>query len=140
MDGQVYPLNEIEDKAFASGAMGQGFAIDMTNGLVHAPCDGQIVMIFPTGHALGMRDNYGHEILIHLGMDTVELNGEGFEILTQANDFVKAGDPLIKVDLDVVRKANKSLVSPVVVTSGQNVKLLAHGQVQANQEAALIEK
>lgn len=140
MDGTVYPLSEIEDKAFASGAMGQGFAIDMTNGLVHAPCDGQIIMVFPTGHALGLRDLYGHEILIHLGMDTVELNGEGFEVLTHANDHVKAGDPLVKVDLETVRNANKSLVSPVVVTTGQNVKLLDQGQVQANQEVALIEK
>ena len=140
MEGRIYPLNEIEDKAFSSGSMGQGFAIDMTNGLVHAPCDGQIAMVFPTGHALGLHDHYGHEILIHLGMDTVELNGQGFEIFVHENDFVKAGDPLIKVDLDLVRKANKSLVSPVVVTSGQNVKLLSQGFIQANQEVALIEQ
>lgn len=140
MDGTLYPLNEIADQAFASGAMGQGFAIDMSNGLVHAPCDGQILMVFPTGHALGLRDRKGHEILIHLGMDTVELNGNGFEVLVKQDDIVKAGDPLVKVDLEIVRKANKSLVSPIVVSSGQNVKLQYQGTVQANQKVALIKK
>ena len=140
MDGTVYPLNEIEDQAFASGAMGKGFAIDMTDGTVHAPCDGQILMTFPTGHALGIKDKKGDEILIHLGMDTVELNGDGFEVLVKQGDIVKAGDVIVKVDLDKVRAAGKSLVSPVVITNGQNITLNQTGTVKANQAVARVEK
>ena len=124
--------------AFASGAMDQGFAINPDNGLVLAPCSGEIMMIFPTKHALGIKTVKGEEILIHLGMDTVELNGNGFKLLVKQGDLVTAGDPMVEMDLDAIRKAGKSVISPVVVTSGQNVKLLASGTVSASEPAAVI--
>lgn len=139
MNGTLIPLNEIEDKAFASGAIGQGFAIDMSEGMVLAPCSGEVIMTFPTKHALGIKTIKGEEILIHLGMDTVDLNGEGFELLVNSGDVITVGDPLVKADLEKIKSAGKSLVSPVVVTSGQNVKLLASkGKVQAGDEIAVI--
>ncbi len=138
MTGTLLPLSEIEDQVFASGAMGQGFAIDPTDGLVLAPCDAEVMMIFPTKHAIGLKTIKGEELLIHLGMDTVELNGEGFTLKVNQGDLVNAGDPLVEMDLDAIRKAGKPVVSPVVVTSGQNVKLLASGKLQATQEAAVI--
>ena len=138
MTGTLLPLSEIEDQAFASGAMGQGFAIDPTDGLVLAPCDAEVMMIFPTKHAIGLKTIKGEEVLIHLGMDTVELNGQGFNLRVKQGDLVNAGDPLVEMDLDAIRKAGKAVVSPVVVTSGQNVKLLTQGTVKATDEAAVI--
>ncbi|MEY8309557.1 PTS system trehalose-specific EIIBC component [Erysipelotrichaceae bacterium 51-3] len=138
MTGTLLPLSEVEDQAFASGAMGQGFAIDPTDGLVLAPCDAEVMMIFPTKHAIGLKTIKGEEVLIHLGMDTVELNGQGFNLRVQQSDLVSAGDPLVEMDLDAIRKAGKPVISPVVVTSGQNVKLLTQGAIKATDEAAVI--
>lgn len=138
MTGTMLPLTEIEDKVFSSGAMGQGFAIDPADGLVLAPCNAEVMMVFPTKHAIGLKTQRGEEVLIHLGMDTVELNGEGFTMLVKQGDLVTAGDPMVRMDLDAIRKAGKSTVSPVVVTSGQNVKLLASGNVEATTPAAVI--
>lgn len=138
MSGKMIPLSQIEDKVFSSGAMGEGFAIDMSDGMVVAPCNAEVVMTFPTKHAIGLKDARGDEILIHIGMDTVELNGKGFDLFVEAGDLVTAGDPLVKVDLGAVHKAGKLTVSPVVVTSGQSVKLLTEGEVKATQEAAVI--
>lgn len=138
MTGTMLPLTEIEDKVFSSGAMGQGFAIDPADGLVLAPCNAEVMMVFPTKHAIGLKTQRGEEVLIHLGMDTVELNGEGFMMLVKQGDLVTAGDPTVRMDLDAIRKAGKSTVSPVVVTSGQNVKLLASGNVEATTPAAVI--
>ncbi|WP_230226288.1 PTS sugar transporter subunit IIA [Allobaculum mucilyticum] len=134
----MLPLTEIEDKVFSSGAMGQGFAIDPANGLVLAPCNAEVMMVFPTKHAIGLKTQRGEEVLVHLGMDTVELNGEAFTMLVKQGDLVTAGDPMVRMDLDAIRKAGKSTVSPVVVTSGQNVKLLASGNVEATTPAAVI--
>lgn len=138
MTGTMLPLTEIEDKVFSSGAMGQGFAIDPADGLVLAPCNAEVMMVFPTKHAIGLKTQRGEEVLIHLGMDTVELNGEGFTTLVKQGDLVTAGDPMVRMDLDAIRKAGKSTVSPVVVTSGQNVKLLASGNVEATTPTAVI--
>ncbi len=138
MTGTLLPLSEVEDQAFASGAMGQGFAIDPTDGLVLAPCDAEVMMIFPTKHAIGLKTIKGEEVLIHLGMDTVELNGQGFNLRVQQGDLVSAGDPLVEMDLDAIRKAGKPVISPVVVTSGQNVKLLTQGAIKATDVAAVI--
>ncbi|UNT97104.1 PTS glucose transporter subunit IIA [Allobaculum mucilyticum] len=138
MTGTMLPLTEIEDKVFSSGAMGQGFAIDPANGLVLAPCNAEVMMVFPTKHAIGLKTQRGEEVLVHLGMDTVELNGEAFTMLVKQGDLVTAGDPMVRMDLDAIRKAGKSTVSPVVVTSGQNVKLLASGNVEATTPAAVI--
>ncbi|MEI0747798.1 glucose PTS transporter subunit IIA [Brachyspira pulli] len=90
MNGKVYKLSDIADEAFSSGAMGEGFAIELADSMVTSPCDGEIIAAFPTKHAYGIETANGNEILIHIGMDTVELNGEGFE------SFVKVGDKVKK--------------------------------------------
>ncbi|WP_288820863.1 PTS trehalose transporter subunit IIBC [uncultured Allobaculum sp.] len=138
MRGTLLPLSEIKDQVFASGAMGQGFAIDPEDGLVLAPCNAEVMMVFPTKHAIGLKTQKGEEVLIHLGMDTVELNGEGFTMRVKQGDLVTAGDPMVEMDLNAIRAAGKSVISPVVVTSGQNVKLLADGKVEASEPAAVI--
>ncbi len=117
MTGKAMPLSEIKDEAFSSGAMGSGAAVSPTEGAVYAPADGEITVFFPTGHAIGMMTDKGTEILIHVGMDTVSLNGKGFEPQKKAGDHVKQGELLLKVDLDVIREAGLSADTPVLVTN-----------------------
>lgn len=122
--GITKKLNDIEDKGFASGAMGEGFAIEMQDGKVVAPFSGEVMVCFPTGHAYGLKSNDGKEILIHIGMDTVELDGKGFDVKVQAGQKIKQGDVLVNVDIDYVKSQGKSLVTPIVFTDGRKVELL----------------
>lgn len=122
--GITKKLSDIEDKGFASGAMGEGFAIEMQDGKVVAPFSGEVMVCFPTGHAYGLKSNDGKEILIHIGMDTVELDGKGFDVKVQAGQKIKQGDILVNVDIDYVKSQGKSLVTPIVFTDGRKVELL----------------
>lgn len=122
--GITKKLSDIEDKGFASGAMGEGFAIEMQDGKVVAPFSGEVMVCFPTGHAYGLKSNDGKEILIHIGMDTVELDGKGFDVKVQAGQKIKQGDVLVNVDIDYVKSQGKSLVTPIVFTDGRKVELL----------------
>ena len=122
--GITKKLSEIEDKAFASGAMGEGFAVELTDGKVIAPFDGEVMVCFPTGHAYGLKSTDGKEILIHIGMDTVQLDGKGFDVKVKAGQKIKCGDVLAVVDLDYVKSQGKSLVTPIVFTDGSHVELL----------------
>lgn len=123
MQGKLMPLSEVEDQVFSQGLMGDGFAVELTDGQVVAPFSGEVVMTFPTKHAYGLRREDGLEVLIHIGMDTVQLNGEGFTSLVKQGDHVKQGQVLAKVDLAYVLEKGKSVVSPVVFTSGQQISL-----------------
>lgn len=136
--GTVLPLSSIEDQVFASGAMGEGFAIKMEDGHVKAPFDGEVVMTFPTKHAIGLKDKAGNEVLIHVGMDTVNLNGEGFTLFVKEGDRVKAGDRLLDVDLDFIREKGCGDVTPVVVTSGQSVDLVHEGDILDGELVSVI--
>ena len=122
--GITKKLSDIEDKGFASGAMGEGFAIEMQDEKVVAPFSGEVMVCFPTGHAYGLKSNDGKEILIHIGMDTVELDGKGFDVKVQAGQKIKQGDVLVSVDIDYVKSQGKSLVTPIVFTDGRKVELL----------------
>ncbi|MBO0430738.1 beta-glucoside-specific PTS transporter subunit IIABC [Enterococcus sp. DIV0660C] len=117
LTGKVLPLSEVADQVFSSGAMGKGIAIEPEKGELLAPADGEITTIFPTGHAVGLTTTDGIEILMHIGMDTVELNGAGFETFVKQGDQVKAGDLLVKFDIDAIRAAGYSTVTPIVITN-----------------------
>lgn len=117
MKGNVKALAESEDEAFASGALGEGLAIEPTEGKLYAPFDGEIVTFFPTGHAIGLKSTDGVELLIHVGMDTVKLNGEGFTPKAKQGDHVKKGDLLLEFDIAKIKAAGYSIVSPVIVTN-----------------------
>ncbi len=133
MQGRFMPLSEVEDQVFSQGLMGDGFAVELKDGEVLAPFSGEVVMTFPTKHAYGLRREDGLEVLIHIGMDTVQLNGEGFESYVQQGDYVTQGQKLAKVNIDYVLSQGKSVVSPVVFTSGQHIE--CQGQnVKYNQE------
>ncbi|WP_448851124.1 glucose PTS transporter subunit IIA [Corynebacterium sp. 335C] len=117
MSGRVVPLSEVPDDAFASGAVGKGVAIDPSGDTVVAPADGKVVVTFPTGHAVGMKLDDGAQILIHIGIDTVQMEGEGFEFLVAKGDHVTAGTPLVRFDRAAIEAAGHPAVTPVLVTN-----------------------
>ncbi|MBS4770514.1 beta-glucoside-specific PTS transporter subunit IIABC [Carnobacteriaceae bacterium zg-ZUI240] len=117
LSGTVVALSDVQDPVFSSLALGKGIAIEPTSGEVVSPVNGTVTTIFPTGHAVGITSENGAEILIHVGMDTVQLNGEGFTQFVKAGDAVVAGQKLVSVDLEAVKAAGYSTVTPVVVTN-----------------------
>ena len=138
VEGKVMELSEVEDKVFSQGIMGNGFAVELTSGTVRAPFSGEVTVVFPTGHAIGMKRADGLEVLIHIGMDTVELNGKGFSLQVKQGDYVNAGDVLVEVDLDYIKSEGKSLVSPVVFPNGQAVSLKVQGNIKTGQDVVAI--
>jgi len=120
LSGPVLTLGNVPDPVFASGAMGDGIAIDPLNDTLHAPCAGVVVHVARTGHAVTLRADNGAELLLHLGLDTVELQGEGFSILVEEGARVSHGQPLLRYDLDKVAQQCKSLVSLMILTNSQD--------------------
>jgi len=117
LQGEVEPLSELKDEVFASGALGNGIAIVPSVGKVYAPCDGTISNIIDTGHAMGILSDNGAEILIHIGMDTVKLKGDGFIKKVEKGDVIKKGQLLLEFDIDKIKKAGYSIASPIVITN-----------------------
>lgn len=135
--GELLPLSEVKDEVFSSGAMGEGVAVEPSEGVLHAPADGKVVMTFPTGHAIGMKTSDGAEILMHIGMDTVNLQGHGFETLVAKGDEVKAGDELVKFDIDAIHAKGYVVMTPIVVTNSKDyekITVVSQGNVKVGQE------
>ncbi|MDQ0157662.1 glucose-specific PTS transporter subunit IIBC [Robertmurraya andreesenii] len=135
--GEIKPITEVPDAVFSGKMMGDGFAILPSEGVIVSPVDGKIVNVFPTKHALGILSNSGREILIHVGIDTVNLKGEGFEALVKENDQVQKGEPLLKVDLDSIKEKVPSIITPIVFTNlaeGEHVVLQKQGSVDMGEE------
>jgi PTS system beta-glucosides-specific IIC component len=136
LDGTVVPLAEVPDAAFADGTLGYGVAIRPRSGAVYAPFDATVVAAFPTGHAVGLRHADGAELLIHVGIDTVRLAGEHFELKVTSGQVVKAGDLLVEFDGDAIERAGYDLITPVIVTNADlypevgepAIGLIAHGE------------
>ena len=114
---EILPLEKVQDPVFASGALGKGVAIEPTEGKLYAPADGEITTLFPTGHAVGLTTTEGVELLMHIGMDTVELDGKGFELSVKQADSVKKGDLLVTFDIAAIKEAGYPVVTPIVVTN-----------------------
>jgi len=123
LSGPVLTLAKVPDAVFASGAMGDGIAIDPINDTLYSPCAGVIIHVARTGHALTVRADNGAEILLHLGLDTVELNGEGFSMLVKDGTRVSKGQPLLRYDLDKVGQQCKSLVSLLILTNSEDFQV-----------------
>ena len=115
VEGKIIPLKDVPDPVFAEGIMGEGIAIDPTVGKIFAPFDGTVTTLFPTGHAVGLTSTEGLELLIHIGMDTVKLDGKHFEKKVSDGDSVKKGDLLIEVDLKAVSEEGYPIVTPVII-------------------------
>ncbi|AEA17719.1 PTS system, glucose-specific IIABC component [Bacillus thuringiensis serovar chinensis CT-43] len=140
IEGKILPITEVPDQVFSGKMMGDGFAIEPTEGTVVSPVNGEIVNVFPTKHAIGIQSEGGKEILIHFGIDTVKLNGEGFEALVAQGDKVKQGQPLLKVDLAFVKENAPSIITPIVFTNlqqGQQVELKKDGNVKKGETAII---
>ena len=120
--GTLVPLSEVPDETFASGVLGEGIAIEPSDGLFCSPVDGTVETIAETKHAIGFAADNGLEILVHVGLETVSLNGDGFEILVKEGDKVKAGQPVAKADLALIRERGLKTITSLVVTGGADEK------------------
>lgn len=119
--GKCIVLGEVEDATFAQKLLGDGFAVDITDGTIVAPFSGKVAVAYPTGHAFGIQGKDGREVLIHIGIDTVALEGQGFTVFAKENDEVRQGDVLVKVDMDKIHELGKSTVTMVIYTDGRAV-------------------
>jgi glucose-specific phosphotransferase system IIA component len=123
MDGDVVALEEVPDEVFSKGLSGDGMAIVPLSGTVVAPIDGVVSRIFPTNHAFLISKKNGIEVMVHIGLDTVELKGEGFERLIEEGVTVSAGTPIISVNLDYLESRGKSIVTPVLINCEKNIEI-----------------
>ena len=117
MNGTVIPLSEVPDAVFSSEMLGKGFGVEPSEGKAYAPVDGEVTTVFDTKHALGLMSKNGVELLIHIGMDTVKLNGRGFDVKVKAGDQVKAGDLLAEFDMDLIKSEGYPVTTAVVITN-----------------------
>jgi PTS system D-glucosamine-specific IIC component len=135
--GKVLPITEVPDQVFSGKMMGDGFAIEPTEGVVKSPVNGKIVNLFPTKHAIGILSDEGKEILIHVGLDTVNLKGEGFEALIKQDDTIEQGQELLRFDLDFIKENATSTITPIVFTNlaeGEYVEINKKEQVSLNEK------
>ncbi|TLS39198.1 glucose-specific PTS transporter subunit IIBC [Pseudalkalibacillus caeni] len=135
--GKLLPITEVPDEVFSGKMMGDGFAVEPADGLVISPVDGKIVNVFPTKHAIGLESENGREILIHFGIDTVNMKGEGFEIFVEQGDEVKQGQKLMQVDLDLVKEKATSTITPIIFTNlkdGERVILNKQGNSSREEQ------
>jgi len=115
LSGTALSLINVPDQVFSQKIVGDGIAVEPSDGLVLSPCNGRILNIFRTNHAFVIGSEEGLEILIHLGLDTVDLNGDGFECIVNANANVKIGEPIIRMDLEKIKKMGKKVITPIVI-------------------------
>ena len=128
MNGTVIPLSEVPDAVFSSEMLGKGFGVEPSEGKAYAPVDGEVTTVFDTKHALGLMSKNGVELLIHIGMDTVKLNGRGFDVKVKAGDQVKAGDLLAEFDMDLIKSEVYPVTTAVVITNTDDCE--AFGEVK----------
>lgn len=122
VSGKTLDLKDVPDEVFAQRMAGDGLAIDPTGDLVVSPVDGELTMLFGTRHAFGITAAKGIEILVHIGIDTVSLNGEGFEALKAQGDKVKKGEPIIRLDRALITERGYSLITPILLTDPDSVQ------------------
>ncbi len=134
IEGEVIALEDVPDETFAKKMLGDGVAIIPSAGLLTAPFDGVVEMIFPTKHAIGLTSKAGLTVLVHIGLDTVQLNGEGYKSLVNVGDSFKQGDPLMEFDLEGIQAKGFKMVTPIVVTNGEEFDITI-----TNEERLLIE-
>ena len=139
--GKAIPLKEVSDPTFAEEILGKGAAVIPSEGRIYAPADGEIGMVFETLHAVSMTTDSGAEVLIHVGLDTVQMNGEGFTGHVKAGDHVKKGDLLLEVDLEKVKAAGYDTVTPVLICNTpdyESVEGAGSGDVNAGDDLIII--
>jgi PTS system glucose-specific IIA component len=126
--GKLVDLEDVPDPVFSQKLMGDGFAIEPSEGKVLSPIDGQVIQVFHTKHAIGLRSQTGIELLIHVGLETVSLNGEGFEVYVREGQKLKVGDEIMSFDLSMISEKAASTISPIIITNSdiiQNIERLS---------------
>lgn len=117
LEGEILPLDVVPDPVFSQKMIGDGFAVNPTNGTVVSPVDGEVISVFPTKHAVSVKSTAGREILIHVGLETVSLNGEGFTSFVSDGERVKQGQKLLEADFNVIKGKVPSIITPVIFTN-----------------------
>jgi PTS system D-glucosamine-specific IIC component len=142
VDGDLQSITAAPDDAFSSKMVGDGIVIFPTGDTIYAPCDADVTLVFPTKHAIGLTSLSGSEILIHVGIDTVKLDGQGFDVFVKTGDKVKKGDLLMKVDMEYLADHAPSTAIPIVVTNlseDQEITLVKSGTIKSSEDAFVIE-
>lgn len=122
VDGKIIELEKVPDEVFSQKMVGDGFAIEPTGSIISAPADGNLKMIFQTNHAFAIECTNGIQLLIHIGLDTVNLNGSGFKRLIEPGESVKTGQPIVEIDNKTIREKGYSLITMVVITNMEEIK------------------
>ena len=142
VNGIAADLSTAPDEGFAGKMMGDGAVVTPTEGTVYAPADGEVEFIFDTKHAIGFQTDSGIPMLLHMGIDTVKLEGKGFEILVTEGQKVKKGEPMMKLDLEFLSANAPSITSPILdteVEDNQRIRLLANGEIKAGEPLFAVE-
>jgi glucose-specific phosphotransferase system IIA component len=124
VNGKCIDLSEVPDKVFSEKMMGDGVAFIPSGDIVCSPCDGTVIMIANTSHAIGIQSNDGVEILLHVGLNTVELNGEGLEVLVKKDQKVKVGTQLLRIDRSLMQEKSVNLTTPMIITNSDDYNLV----------------
>lgn len=137
-DAVMIPLEQVSDEVFSQKMMGDGVAFELKEDTIVSPANGQLAVVFPTGHAYGIAMKDGTELMVHIGINTVESNGDGFKILVKQGAAVRAGDPLVKLDMKKL-KANYDMTAMLIVTApgSQDIKFTEYGDVTKGQKINL---
>ena len=138
LDGAVVDLETVPDEVFAQKMAGDGVAIDPSGQVAVAPISGDLVKLFPGGHAFGIAASNGVELIVHIGLDTVELKGEGFENIATEGQVVQAGTPIVRFDRAVIERLGKVILSPVVSSGAGSIVRRASGTVRAGRDVLFV--
>ncbi|MCY9445092.1 PTS glucose transporter subunit IIA [Bacillus haynesii] len=132
LTGQLVPLEQVPDPVFSEKMMGEGVAVIPEEGVLVSPVEGEVVQVFHTKHAIGIKSVSGLDILLHVGLETVELNGEGFTVFIKEGQTVKVGDPLLNFDISFLRNENKEIITPIIITNySDKIDEIVHVDQQA---------
>lgn len=141
-DGTAIPLSSVEDNVFSKGILGAGIAVIPTSSTVFAPADCTVDSVFDTGHAISVTTDFGAELLIHCGIDTVKLSGKGFTPIVKNGERVKAGDPILKIDIPVIKEAGFSVTTPLIILNSDRFTVTdsASGDVKRSEPLLTLEE
>lgn len=140
IDGTLFPLSQVPDPVFAEKMSGDGIAIEPTGDIVVAPADGILSLVFKTKHAFALTLDNGIELLVHVGLETVALNGDGFEQLVKVGERVKTGTPILKIDKELIKSRGCSLITPMLITNPditKSITLVENSKAKAGSTIAI---
>ena len=138
-NGRAIPLREVPDEVFSSEMLGKGFAVEPADGIFYSPVSGKLQSIAESKHAYTILSEDGHDVLIHIGVDTVELNGKGFEPQASEGQKIRAGEILARADLELIQKNNFPTVTSVIITDSENIESIEYklGAVSGGKDAVM---